>query len=179
MEFVKDTATRQTLDLLTVTQKLDRPILAPPNTPAERLRELRMALAATARDPAFLAEMKKKNLTVEPTGAEEMAKIYADAFASPPAVVEAVKEMLGAKLARAGMAWRDFAHRDVPALPAWPTSGAQECSSMARAPVSKTGGWGFETPSTPATAETTLQGPTMQRSLERTADTEDVVDAEL
>ena len=84
MEFVKDKTTRQTLDLLTVTQKLDRPILAPPNTPAERLQELRTALAATARDPAFLAEIKKKNLTIEATGAEEMARIYADAYASPP-----------------------------------------------------------------------------------------------
>ena len=74
MEFVKDKTTRQTLDLFTVTQKLDRPILAPPNTPPERLRELRTALAATARDPAFLAEIKKRNLTIEPTGAEEMAQ---------------------------------------------------------------------------------------------------------
>jgi tripartite-type tricarboxylate transporter receptor subunit TctC len=97
MEFVKDQATRQTIDLLTVTQKLDRPILAPPNTPVERLRELRTALAATVRDPAFLAEMKKKHLTIDPTGAEEMAKIYADAFASPAAVIEAVKTILGAK----------------------------------------------------------------------------------
>jgi tripartite-type tricarboxylate transporter receptor subunit TctC len=97
MEFVKDKATRQTIDLLTVTQKLDRPILAPPNTPAERLQELRAGLAATVRDPAFLAEIKKKNLTIEATGAEEMTKIYADAFASPPDVVEAVKTILGAK----------------------------------------------------------------------------------
>jgi tripartite-type tricarboxylate transporter receptor subunit TctC len=97
MEFVKDTATRQTLDLLTVTQKLDRPILAPPNTPTERLQELRAALAATARDPAFLADITKRNLTIEHTGAEEMARIYADAFAAPPAVIEAVKTILGAK----------------------------------------------------------------------------------
>lgn len=97
MEFVKDNTTRQTIDLLTVTQKLDRPILAPPNTPAEQVRDLRTALAATARDPAFLAEIKKKNLTIEATSAEEMAKIYADAYASPPAVIEAVKAILGAK----------------------------------------------------------------------------------
>ena len=97
MEFVKDTATRQIIDLLTVTQKLDRPILAPPNTPAQQLRELRTALAATARDPVFLADIRKRHLTIDPTGAEEMAKIYADAVASPPAVVEAVKAMLGGK----------------------------------------------------------------------------------
>jgi tripartite-type tricarboxylate transporter receptor subunit TctC len=97
MEFVRDKTTRQTIDLLTVTQKLDRPILAPPNTPAERLNDLRVALAATARDPAFLAEIKKKNLTIEATSAEEMSRIYADAFASPPDVIEAVKGILGAK----------------------------------------------------------------------------------
>jgi len=97
MEFVKNKTTRQTLDLLTVTQKLDRPILAPPNTPPEQLKELRAALAATVRDQAFLGEIKKKNLTIEATGAEEMARIYADAFASPPDVVEAVKTILGAK----------------------------------------------------------------------------------
>src|SRR5262245_62039519 len=95
MEFVKDSTTRQTLDLLTVNQKLDRPILAPPNTSAERLQVLRVALAATARDPAFLAEIKKKNLTIEYTSAAEMARIYAEAFASPPDVVEAVKAILG------------------------------------------------------------------------------------
>jgi len=97
MEFVKDETTRQTLELLIVTQKLDRPILAPPNTPAARLQDLRRALEATVRDAAFLAEIRKKNLTIEPTGAEAMAKIYGDAFASPKAVVEAVKEILGAR----------------------------------------------------------------------------------
>ena len=97
MEFVKDTPTRQTIDLVTVTQKLDRPILAPPNVPAERLQELRAGLAATARDPAFLADIKKRNLTLDFTGAEEMAKIYAEAFASPPAVVDAVKAILSTK----------------------------------------------------------------------------------
>jgi tripartite-type tricarboxylate transporter receptor subunit TctC len=97
MEFVKDTKTRQMLDLLTVTQKLDRPILAPPNTPPDRLHDLRTALAATVRDPAFVGELKRKTLTLEPTSAEEMTRIYADAFASPPAVVEAVKAILGVK----------------------------------------------------------------------------------
>jgi tripartite-type tricarboxylate transporter receptor subunit TctC len=97
MEFVKDQATRQTIDLLTVTQKLDRPIIAPPNTPAEQLRELRAALAATVRDPAFLADIKKRNLTLDPTGPEEMAKIYADAYAAPAKVVDAVKAIMGSK----------------------------------------------------------------------------------
>jgi tripartite-type tricarboxylate transporter receptor subunit TctC len=97
MEFVKDDATRQTIELLTVTQKLDRPILAPPGTPPERVRELRQGLAATVRDPAFIADLKKKRLTLDPTGGEEAVKIYTAAYASPPAVVEAVKAMMGTR----------------------------------------------------------------------------------
>jgi tripartite-type tricarboxylate transporter receptor subunit TctC len=97
MEFVKDDATRQKIDLLTVTQKLDRPIMAPPKTPAARVAELRAALAATVRDPAFIAELTKKRLTLQPTGGEEAVKIYTAAYASPPAVVEAVKAIMGTR----------------------------------------------------------------------------------
>ena len=97
MEFVKDASTRQKIDLLTVTQKLDRPIMAPPGTPAERVAELRKGLAATVRDPAFQAELVKKNLTLEPTSAEEAIQIYQAAYASPPDVVEAVKEIMGSR----------------------------------------------------------------------------------
>ena len=96
-EFVKDEATRQKIDLLTVTQKLDRPILAPPGTPAARVKELREGLAATVRDPDFIAELEKKRLTLEPTSAEEAIRIYRAAYASPPGVVDAVREIMGTK----------------------------------------------------------------------------------
>ena len=97
MEFVKDDASRQTIDLLTVTQKLDRPILAPPGTPAERVKELRAALAATVRDPDFKADLVKKRLTLQPTSGEEAVKIYSAAYASPRPVVDAVKEIMGTR----------------------------------------------------------------------------------
>jgi hypothetical protein len=95
MEFVKDEATRQKIDLLTVTQKLDRPILAPPGTPAARVKELRAGLAAVVRDPAFQADLTKKRLTLQPTSGEEAVKIYTAAYASPRVVVDAVKDIMG------------------------------------------------------------------------------------
>jgi tripartite-type tricarboxylate transporter receptor subunit TctC len=97
MEFVKDDATRQQVDLLMVPQKLDRVILAPPNTPAARINELRAALTAVVKDPAFVSEMKKKQLPLNPTSGEEAARIYADAYASPSATIEAAKEIMGTK----------------------------------------------------------------------------------
>jgi tripartite-type tricarboxylate transporter receptor subunit TctC len=56
MEFVKDEPTRQQLDLVMLTQGLDRPVMLPPGVPAERVRELRAAFDATMADSAFRAE---------------------------------------------------------------------------------------------------------------------------
>ena len=49
MEFVKDEPTRQQLDLVMLTQGLDRPVMLPPGVPAERVRELRAAFDAPCR----------------------------------------------------------------------------------------------------------------------------------
>ena len=60
MEFAKDEPTRQQIRLLIVSQDLDRPVLAPPGVPAERVKLLRDAFNATMADPAFLADIKKR-----------------------------------------------------------------------------------------------------------------------
>src|SRR5258705_234093 len=58
MEFVKDEPTRQQLDLVMLTQGLDRPVMLPPGVPAERVRELRAAFDATMADSAFRASIQ-------------------------------------------------------------------------------------------------------------------------
>ena len=65
MEFVKDDATRRQLELVMVAQTMDRPVLAPPGVPAERVKELRDALDAVMRDGAFRAEIERRNLQVD------------------------------------------------------------------------------------------------------------------
>ena len=97
MEFVKDTTTRQQLELVMITQNVDRPVLAPPGTPAERVKELRDGLMATLADSAFLAEIEKKNLFVDPVPGEQMAREFAKAFAFPPEIIAAVRETMGVK----------------------------------------------------------------------------------
>jgi tripartite-type tricarboxylate transporter receptor subunit TctC len=52
--------------------EFQRPLSFPPNTPKERLETLRKALAATLRDPEFLAEAKKTKLDVDPVSGEEI-----------------------------------------------------------------------------------------------------------
>ena len=50
---------------------------------AERVKLLRDAFAATLADPAFLADIERKKLHVDPVTGEEMAKAFARAFAYP------------------------------------------------------------------------------------------------
>jgi tripartite-type tricarboxylate transporter receptor subunit TctC len=97
MEFVKDQGTRQQLELVMITQNIDRPVLAPPGTPAERVKELRDGLMATLADRAFLAEIEKKNLFVDPVSGEDMVKAFTKAFAFPEAVIAAVRDTMGVK----------------------------------------------------------------------------------
>jgi tripartite-type tricarboxylate transporter receptor subunit TctC len=97
MEFAKDKATRMTLELMTVSQGLDRPVLMPPNVPAARVKEMRAAFKATVTDPDFIAEIKHRNLGLDPVFGEEMTETLAQAFASPPEVIEAARQALGGR----------------------------------------------------------------------------------
>jgi tripartite-type tricarboxylate transporter receptor subunit TctC len=97
MEFVRDEPTRRQLELIMVAQNLDRPVLAPPGVPAERVRELRAALNATVAEPAFRAEIDKRNLHIDPMRGEDMAAAYARAFSFPPDIVAAVRDVMGGR----------------------------------------------------------------------------------
>jgi imidazole glycerol phosphate synthase subunit HisF len=93
MEFVKDAATRQQLELLMVSQSLDRPVMLPPGVLAGRVEELRQAFDATMVDAALRADFERKNLHVDPVRGEEMAGALARAFLLPPDVIAGAREM--------------------------------------------------------------------------------------
>jgi tripartite-type tricarboxylate transporter receptor subunit TctC len=93
LEFVKDEPTRQQLDLVMLTQGLDRPVMLPPGVPAERVRELRAAFDSTIADGAFRADIERRNLHIDPVPGEEMAKAFERAFALPPEIIAGAREM--------------------------------------------------------------------------------------
>jgi tripartite-type tricarboxylate transporter receptor subunit TctC len=97
MEFVKDEPTRQQLDLVMLTQGLDRPVMLPPGVPAERVRELRAAFDATMSDPAFRADIERRNLHIDPVPGEEMARAFERAFALPPEIIAGAREMMAGR----------------------------------------------------------------------------------
>ena len=64
------------LKLMLAPLKMDRPILAPPGSPADRVAALRKAFHATMHDPGFIAEAEKEQLEIgEVSGERGRAKI--------------------------------------------------------------------------------------------------------
>jgi tripartite-type tricarboxylate transporter receptor subunit TctC len=72
-----------------------RPYVVAPETPQDRVKILRAALAKTFSDREFLAEAEKKKLEIEPTPSEELEKLAKEIIVQPPEVVERMKKLLG------------------------------------------------------------------------------------
>jgi tripartite-type tricarboxylate transporter receptor subunit TctC len=71
---------------------MERPFAGPPGMAREPLAILRRAFTQMVRDPAFLAEAARLNLDVDPHTGEEVARTVADIVATPPAIVQKVKD---------------------------------------------------------------------------------------
>lgn len=95
MELTKDEHTRNTLEFVFAPQEFDRPVLAPPGLPPERVALLRQAFAATMNDPALKAEAAKLRIEVDHVSGETLFTTVQRAFAMPPDVVAAAKEATG------------------------------------------------------------------------------------
>lgn len=82
------------LRLYSAAEETGRPYVAPPGVPAERIQALRRAFDATLRDNAFLADAEKTNLEVDPLTGEEMHALLREVYATDPAVVEQIRELV-------------------------------------------------------------------------------------
>ena len=85
---------RALLELVFSRQVIGRPFIAPPGLDAETVRILRKAFDDTMKDPAFLAEMQKANLEVNPIPGEEVQKLIERLFKTPPAVLARAKQII-------------------------------------------------------------------------------------
>jgi tripartite-type tricarboxylate transporter receptor subunit TctC len=91
-EFAKDEKTKQILALIFSPQAMDRPVLLPPGTPADKVQALRKAFKETMDDPGFQAEAKKQKLEIEYVSGEKVAKIIENAFSFPPDIIKQANE---------------------------------------------------------------------------------------
>jgi tripartite-type tricarboxylate transporter receptor subunit TctC len=71
-----------------------RPIIATPGIPLDRLKVLRDAFAKTLSDADVLADVKKKQLELDPTSGEELEALAREVISSDREVIERMKSLL-------------------------------------------------------------------------------------
>ena len=71
-----------------------RPFALPPGTPKDRVEILHKAFHATLKDPAFLAEAEKANLSLDPVTGAEMSKLVAEVFTLDATTLAKLKDAL-------------------------------------------------------------------------------------
>lgn len=85
--FVKNDSDKQLLELMIGQQVFGRPFVAPPGIPADRLKTLRAAFAATMKDKQFLADAEKSKLDIDYDSGEAVQKLVERMYATPKPVV--------------------------------------------------------------------------------------------
>jgi tripartite-type tricarboxylate transporter receptor subunit TctC len=97
MDLARNEDDKQILQFLTAPQAMGRPFLAPPDVPIERMTALRRAFDATLRDPEFLADAERTGLEIQHVSGEEVDRVLASAYATPPALVQRANALLHEK----------------------------------------------------------------------------------
>jgi len=92
-EFVKTDEQRKILTFFASNVLLGRPIMAPPDVPADRVRLLRRAFEATMKDPALLKEADSMSFEIALQTGERIAELVAGVAATSPDIVSRAERM--------------------------------------------------------------------------------------
>jgi tripartite-type tricarboxylate transporter receptor subunit TctC len=95
IDLVRTDKHRRMVSLLHVNTKIARSVYAPPGVPKDRVAALRAALAATVKDPAFLADMKKSKQPVVPLSGEALQAFIASVIDTPPELIGEMRAAIG------------------------------------------------------------------------------------
>jgi tripartite-type tricarboxylate transporter receptor subunit TctC len=87
-EFIQKDEDRQIFQFLTASMEMGRPLLTPPDVPADRVAALRQAFLATMNDPAFIQEAEASGLEITVRTGEEIAALVNAEMQIPAAVIE-------------------------------------------------------------------------------------------
>jgi hypothetical protein len=85
---------RKAVELIVSQQLFQRPYLAPPGVPAERVNTLRAAFDATMNDKEFLADAAKTRIDINPLSGVKVQGEVAQIYATPKSVIKRAKEIL-------------------------------------------------------------------------------------
>jgi tripartite-type tricarboxylate transporter receptor subunit TctC len=99
IELASSAADRAVLAFYSLKFTMARPLLLPPDVPAERAAALQAAFAATMKDPLYLDEARRIGLETNWLGAKEIADRVREINETPQSVVDRLRDLL----ARAGV----------------------------------------------------------------------------
>lgn len=94
-KFVKTPEQERALRVIFSQLKFGRPYILPPGVPADRVKAMRDAFMAAAKDPALLAEAEKAKIGIDAVSGEDVQKLVTEVYKTPPADVERAKKALG------------------------------------------------------------------------------------
>lgn len=97
VELVKTPEQRQMALFLAAWAPIGRAVAAPPGVPVDHLAALEKAFAETVNDPAFVADMKKRKLTVEPSTKEEIVAAVRQVMQTPASLINELKPVFEKK----------------------------------------------------------------------------------
>ncbi len=83
MDYITNPNDRAMLKIVFGTQEMGRPFVGPPEMPKARLAAIRKAFNDTLKDPAFLADAKKRRLEIDPITGEEIEKLINELYQTP------------------------------------------------------------------------------------------------
>ena len=92
--YTHDEQQRRILEILDSQEVFARPYFVAAEVPADRLQILRRAFMETWRDPDLLADAAKMHLDVGPMSGEDIQSLLQKIYASPPALLQSVKEAI-------------------------------------------------------------------------------------
>ena len=84
---------KRAIDFLSADVVLAWPLVAPPDLPMERVKELRTGFLAMMNDPDLRAEAAKLKLETAAVRGREMQELVEQLYGSPPDVIELVKKI--------------------------------------------------------------------------------------
>jgi tripartite-type tricarboxylate transporter receptor subunit TctC len=94
MDLANSPENRQILGIVLSAQGLGRPFFAPPGVPADRVKALQDAFAATTKDPEFLIEAAAQKFDIEATSGPDMAAYINRLYATPPPLLKRAIDMM-------------------------------------------------------------------------------------
>jgi tripartite-type tricarboxylate transporter receptor subunit TctC len=96
-ELAKDDEQRQILRIIFARQVMGRPLVAPPDLPADRIEVLRKAFTDTMQDKEFLADADKAQMEINPVSGTEIQALVKELYGLPAQAAQKAAALVNIK----------------------------------------------------------------------------------